>query len=92
MGGQVCSRTGIKINMELYGVDLDTYDHHDILNRPSILINNYHKHMYPYLTLIHLWDETKSFLLSSRYDPLNSGKGEVGLPRDDETIILITSS
>ena len=77
---------------EKYGVDKNTYDHHDILNQPTILINNYHKHRYPYLTMIHLWDESKSFLLSSRYDPLHSGKGESGMPRDDESISVLSSS
>ena len=77
---------------EKYGVDMDTYDHHDVSKRPTVLINLYHKHRYPYLTMIHLWDEVKSFLLSSKYDPLHSEKGEAGLPRCDSSLSVLTNS
>ena len=75
-----------------YNVTMDSYDHHDVAKRPSILIDNYHKHKHPYLTMIHLWDETKSFILSSKYDPLDSGKGEAGMPRNDSTSTSSLSS
>ena len=77
---------------EKYGLDMDTYDHHDVSKRPTVLINLYHKHRYPYLTMIHLWDEVKSFLLSSKYDPLHSEKGEAGLPRCDSSLSVLTNS
>ena len=41
--------------------------------------------------MIHLWDEFKFFLLSPRYDPLHSDKGEAGMPRDDESVWLVSS-
>ena len=69
---------------EKYNIDPDEYDHTNMSERPSILINNYHTNKNPYLTMIYLWDEKVDFLLSSRYDPLNAGSGEAGMPRDDE--------
>ena len=42
--------------------------------------------------MIHLWDEVKSFLLSSKYDPLHSEKGEAGLPRCDSSLSVLTNS
>ena len=75
-----------------YNISKDSYDHHDVGARPSILIDNYHKHKHPYLTMIHLWDEKKSFILSSKYDPLNAGKGEAGMPRDDSTLSSLSNS
>ena len=75
-----------------YNISKDSYDHHDVGARPTILIDNYHKHKHPYLTMIHLWDEKKSFILSSKYDPLNAGKGGAGMPRDDSTLSALSSS
>ena len=77
---------------EKYGIDKETYDHHDVGNRPTVLIRNYHNHRYPYPIMIYLWDESKSFLLSSRYDPLKSGKGEARLPREDDSTRMVSSS
>ena len=42
--------------------------------------------------MIHLWDELKSFILSSKYDPLDSGKGEAGMQRDDSTLSSLSSA
>ena len=67
--------------MKKYNITEDSYDHTDVGSRPSILINNYHTHRQPYLTMIFLWDEQVSFLLSSRYEALNAGTGEAGMPK-----------
>ena len=67
-----------------YNIDPEDYDHTNMSDRPSILIDNYHTNKIPYLTMIYLWDEKVNFLLSSRYDPLNTGNGEAGIPRDDD--------
>ena len=63
---------------------LDAYDHTNVSERPIILINNYHNHRHPYLTMIILWDEKVNCLLSSRYDPLKVGLGEAGIPREED--------
>ena len=65
--------------------------------RPSILINNYHTHRQQCLTMIFLWDERVSFLLSSRYDPLKAGRGEAGMgnnndDEDDTSLSGLSSS
>ena len=52
--------------------------------RPIILINNYHTHRQPYLTIIFLWDERVNFLLSSIYDPLKAGRGEAGIGNNND--------
>ena len=67
--------------LDKYKIRDETYDHTDVAARPSILVNNYHSHRQPYLTMIFLWDEMVNFLLSSRYDPLNAGTGEAGMPK-----------
>ena len=67
--------------LEKYNVTEDTYDHIDIRSRPSILINNYHTHRQPFFTTIFLWDEQVSFLLSSKYEALNAGTGDAGMPK-----------
>ena len=67
-----------------YSVDPSSYDHTNISSRPSILINQYHSNRTPYLTMIFLWDEEVDHLLSSRYDPLDAGIGEAGMPRATE--------
>lgn len=72
--------------LKKYSISVDDYDHTDVAEQPSILINNYHTHIHPYLTMIFLWDERVHFLLSSRYDPLKAGRGEaeIGNDEDDE--------
>ena len=70
-----------------YSIDPDEYDHTNMAERPSILIDNYHNHRNLYLTMIYLWDEKVDFLLSSRYDPLTAGTGEAGMRREDEESI-----
>ena len=44
-----------------YSIDPDDYDHTNMADRPSILIDNYHNHRNPYLTMIYLWDEKVDF-------------------------------
>ena len=75
-----------------YNVSRDSYDHHDIAARPTILIDKYHKHKHPYLTMIHLWDQLKYVILSYKYDPLDSGKEEAGMPQDDSTLSSLSSA
>ena len=67
-----------------YDIDLDDYDHTNMAERLSILIDNHHNHKNPYLTMIYLWDEKVDFLISLRYDHLTTGMGEAGIPRDDD--------
>ena len=67
-----------------YNINVDEYDHTDVAERPTILIDNYHTHRQPYLTMIFLWDERVNFLLSSRYDPLKAGTGEAGMEIDED--------
>ena len=64
--------------LNAYDVDPAVYDHSDISMRPSILIDNYAKKK-KYLTMIFLWDETKDFILASKYDRLKIGVGEAGV-------------
>ena len=73
------------VKLEKYDIDPDEYDHTNMASRPSILINNYHTHKTPYLTMIFLWDEKVDFLLSSKYDPLDTGTGEAGIVQDEDT-------
>ena len=42
-----------------YEIHMSDHDHHDVSSRTTILIDNYHKHKFPYLSMIHLWDEMK---------------------------------
>ena len=79
------------VKLEKYDIDPDEYDHTNMASRPSILINKYHTHKTPYLTMIYLWDEKVDFLLSSKYDPLDAGTGEAGI-NDEESISGHTSS
>ena len=72
------------VKLEKYDIDPDEYDHTNMASRPSILIDNYHTHKTPYLTMIFLWDEKVDFLLSSKYDPLDAGTGEAGLLQDED--------
>ena len=59
--------------------------------RPSILIDNYHNHRNPYLTMIYIWDEKLDCLLASRYDPLKAGSGEAAMPRHNKESISALS-
>jgi len=70
--------------LKKYNINVEEYDHTDMAERPSILINNYHTHQQPYLTMIFLWDERVNFLLSSRYDPLKAGTGKAGMEIDED--------
>ena len=70
--------------LKKYNITVDDYDHIDVAERPSILINNYHTHRQPYFTMICLWDERVNFLLSSRYDPLKVETGKAVMQNDDD--------
>lgn len=72
-----------------HDVDLETYDHTNLSNRPSILLDCYCSQRTPYLTVIFLWDEACDFLLASRHDPLKCGRGEPGM--NDSVISTVTS-
>ena len=73
-----------------YHID-DDYDHTRVSERPSILMEGYTKKK-KYLTCIFMWDEKLDFLLSSRYEPLNIGVGEVGIRDEDNSIASCVSS
>ena len=72
------------VKLEKYDIDPEEYDHTNMASRPSILIDKYHTHKTPYLTMIYLWDEKVDFLLSSKYDPLDAGTGEAGMHQDED--------
>ena len=55
--------------LERLGVDVDNYDHTDVAARPAVMIAGYAKQRVPYMTIIHLWDKTADYLLSSCHDP-----------------------
>ena len=65
-----------------YDIDPSIYDHTDVQNRPSILMEGYTKNKM-YLTVMYMWDEKMDFILSAKYDPLRLGRGEAGLGRED---------
>ena len=69
-----------------YDIDLDTYDHTIVTNRPAICIENYNQDVVkqPYLTIIHMWDEMSINLLSSKYDPFVKEAGEIGMRSSSE--------
>ena len=67
-----------------YDVDPKIYDHSNVKERPSILMDNYAKKK-KYITMIFLWDELKDLILASKYDPLQIGIGEAGLSRDGDS-------
>ena len=73
-----------------YDVDVETYDHTNIENRPSILLDLYCTQRTPYLTVIYLMDKATDYLLSSRHDPLRCGRGEPGM--DESDISIVTSA
>ena len=80
--------------LNAYDIDPAVYDHSDIKMRPSILIDNYSKKK-KYLTIIFLWDETKDFILASKYEALKIGLGEAGIAGrfdDDDDMSGISNS
>ena len=72
-----------------YNVDLETYDHTNMSNRPSILLGCYCSQRTPYPTVIFLMDEASDFLLASRHDPLKCERGEPDI--DDSVISTVTT-
>ena len=76
-----------------YDINPTLYDHSNIKNRPSILIDNYTNRK-KYLTVIFLLDETKDYILGSKYDPVTIGLGEAGMQRNssDGSLSGITNS
>ena len=94
-GGDGCStffENWDDAKLDKYSIDPDEYDHSNMVESPSILIDNYYTHTIPYLTMIYLWDEKVDFVLSSKYNPLMTGTGEVGMPKDAEERISVLSS
>ena len=73
-----------------YDIDLDTYDHSEIANRPAILVQCYSNHKSPFLTVIHLWDKFADYVLSSRHNPINISLGEPGM--DNKTVAVESSA
>ena len=71
-----------------YDINLETYDHTIVSDRPPILIENYicDAVKKTYLTVIHMWDDLSHNLLSSKFDPFVTKGGEVGvaLSSDEE--------
>ena len=59
-----------------YNINVIEYNHSDVSQRPSILIDCYHTNYHPYFTMIFLWDQMVDNLLSLQYDPLHVGNGE----------------
>ena len=45
-----------------YAIDPDDYDHTNMAERSSILIDNYHNHRNLYLTMIYFWDKKWIFI------------------------------
>ena len=76
-----------------YDIDPIVYDHTDVSNRPTILMDGYATRK-PYLTCIFIWDEKKNFILSSKYQPLEIGSGETGFtsPLTDEISFANTNA
>ena len=56
--------------LQRYDVDIDTYDHTDVVAQPIVLFDNYNSHKIPYLTVIRMWDKVYDYLLSAKHDPL----------------------
>ena len=79
--------------LEYFDIDIDSYDHTDVANRPAVMIESYAKQKTPFLTVIHLWDQMSDYLLSSKHDPLNLGTGEPGMydPTDTSVITNVDS-
>lgn len=77
--------------LEKYDLDIDTYDHMNVENFPSILLDLYCNQRTPYLTVIYLIYKAGDYLLASRHDPLKCGRGESGMDdsMSDETNNLI---
>ena len=77
--------------MNKYDIDPQVYDHTNVAERPSILMDNYAKKK-KYITMIFLWDETKDLILASKYDPLKIGMGEAGIARNRSDVGSNTES
>ena len=78
--------------MEKFNIDLDNYDHTNVITRPVVLINRNCKQRIPYLTVIHLWGKCSDYLLSSRHDPLKIGLGEGGFEGASDEVISASDS
>ena len=74
-----------------YDIIVEKYDHSNVKERPSILIDNYSKKKY--LAIIFLWDEEKDYILGSKYNPVSIGIGEAGIinMEDETTVSQMTS-
>ena len=68
--------------LDKYDIDPTIYDHTNVKNRPSILMEGYTKKKM-YLTVMFMWDKKLEFILSVKYDPLKIGRGEAGLVREE---------
>ena len=78
---------GEKLNR--YNIDIDTYDHTNMGNMPSILRYHYCNQRTPYLTVIFLMDKASDYFLASRHDTLKCGRGEPGM--DDSVVSMVTT-
>ena len=76
--------------LDKYNIDIDTYDHTNMNERPSILLDIYCNQRTPYLTVIYLMDKASDYLLASRHDPLKCGRSEPGM--DDSVVSVVKSS
>ena len=86
-GGDGCSNffeNSDYTKLDKYSIDLDEYDHTNMVERPSILIDNYHTHTNSYLKMIYLWDKKVDFLLPSKYNLLMTGTGKAEMPENDK--------
>jgi len=68
--------------LDKYDIDPTIYDHTNVKNRPSILMEGYTKKKM-YLTVMFMWDKKLEFILSAKYDPLKIERGEDGLAREE---------
>ena len=76
--------------LENYNIDIDTYDHTNMSERPSIILDFYCTQQTPYLTVIYLMDKACGYLLASKHDPLKCERGEPGM--DDSVVSVVTSA
>ena len=68
-----------------YDINPELYDHRNIKDRPSILIDDYTSRK-KYLTILFLLDETKKYIIGSKYDPVQIGLGEAGMERTESEV------
>ena len=68
-----------EVMLSKYNVSINKYDYNVREYSHLCLLQNYCSDQSHYLTLIHVLDKSSDYLLSSKYDPLNIGVGEVGL-------------